>query len=260
MLKSMSLGLVVVIGVAAALAPGPFQKASYAPTGTPLEYLSENDYMLWFLQGVDTAGQPVSTRTQETHSYSKSGDLLEVAVQLKGLDKPFESKQTMKIRRTGRVVEVDGVPVAEAENARVDFLPRMPASGPLETGRTWVDSVSSAGSKPYGETHYCASRTYRVVGPTDIEGIPVILIVGEGTLTLRQGGWQNEQQGVFWWQEVEGPVVDSVWFDPEAGHLIKDVTAMDLVGMGGVGNGQREMKMESGLRSRVERTLQRSRK
>lgn len=252
-----SLGFVLLLASGFAVLSGltTIQETGYAATRSPLEYVTGNDYMLWFLQGADTVGQPVSTQNKETHRYSGAGELLDVDVRLEGIDMPFESRQTMKIRRTGRIVEVDGTPVGELESARVDFLPRIPVTGALEAGRTWIDTVSSSGTQPCGETNYRARRAYRVVGPAEVEGMSAVLLVAEGSLALRQGGWQSEQQGVFWWQEVEGPVVDSVWFALE-GHVIKDITSMDLTGTGGFGNGDQQTEMASGLRSRVERALQ----
>jgi len=232
----------------------------YSAAVGEVEFISQNDYMLWFLQGEDTAGQPVSTHVKETHSYSDVGDLLEVSVRLEGIDMPFEKSETITIRRSGQVVAVDGVAVGDAEDARVDFLPRIPDSGPLSIGTSWIDTVSSGGSKPYGPTSYRAERHYEVVGTEEIDGSTTVLIVGEGTLALRQGGWQNEDQGVFWWQDVAGPVVDSVWFATERGQLVRDITFMDLVGTGGFGNGAQEVRMDSGLRSRVDRRVQSSAK
>lgn len=255
-MKRVVLSTLLAVGLGAMTGMNQVRSVRYAATDGELEYVSVNDYLLWFLQGADTAGQPTSTRTKELHRYSEADGLIETHVRLQGIDVAFESTQTLTIRGTGRVLAVDGVAVADAESPRVDFLPRLPESGTLEPGRTWVDTVSSAGERPYGRTHYRADRTYRVVGSTVLGGQRAVLFVGEGTLALRQGGWQNEEQGVFWWQDVTGPVTDSVWFFPETGHLARSVTSMNLLGTGGFGNGQRQVEMPSGLRSRVDRVIE----
>ena len=236
----------VVAGGVATQEAGP-----YKAQPEPVVFESVNDYMLWFLQGSDTAGQPITTTTVETHDWSASRDGLSVHVILSG--EGFSSETTYEVEPSGRVVTVDGVQVADVEGARVDLLPRLQA-GVLEVGMTWMDEVSASAERDYGDTSYHATRRYEVDRVAEVAGTEVLVVVSTGELRLRQGGWQDTNQTSSWWQEVSGPVVDTVWFDPEAGRLVADATHMVLSGEGGVSSAGGSVSLPSGLRSSVRRT------
>lgn len=244
----------VATGAAAIL--GAATQVNYKAGQGEVRYTSENEYLMWFVQGSDTLGGPVSTTTLETHTYRDAGSQLQVRVRLEGVDSPFESEEEYIIARNGRVIAVGGVPVAEVEGARVDLLPRLPADGMVEPGTTWADTVSTENITDYGPTRYVVVRHYRAQGFVEIAGRRALLLVATGEMSLRQGGWEDEAQGVYWWQDVSGPVRDSVWFDPDAGNVLRKASYMDLAGAGGFGMGEEEVRMPSGLRSSIVRTIE----
>jgi hypothetical protein len=224
----------------------------YGPTPEPVEYVSQNDFMLWFVEGGDTLGDPVSTRTRETLHLREADGGLEVAVEM--VDEEFSSSHTYGIDSSGRVESVDDIPVDEIPTPRVDVLPRVPLSWEdLSPGATWEDQVTRSGEEPFGPTAYTARRSYRVVGEVEAFGTRGLLLVATGEVQLRQGGFQDQAQSVRWWQEVEGPVLDSVWFDLETRSLLANATHMDLSGTAGFEGGGDAITLPSGLRSSVRR-------
>ena len=230
-----------------AAAAGP-----YGPTPAPVEYVSQNDFVLWFVEGADTLGNPVSTRTRETLHLREVDEGLEVAVEM--VDEGFSSSHVYGIDTSGRVESVDDAPVDEIPTPRVDVLPRVPLSWPeLAPGATWEDEVTRSGEEAFGPTAYTARRSYRVVGEVDAFGTRALLLVATGDVRLRQGGFQDQAQSVRWWQEVEGPVLDSVWFDLESRALLANATHMDLSGTAGFEGGGDTVTLPSGLRSSVRR-------
>jgi hypothetical protein len=224
----------------------------YRPTAEPVEYVSQNDFVLWFVQGADTLGDPVSTRSRETLHVREADGGLEVAVDM--VDEEFSSSHVYGIDASGRVGSVDGSPVDEIATPRVDVLPRVPVAwAELSPGTTWEDVVTRSGEEPFGSTAYTARRSYRVVGEEDAFGTRALLLVATGSVQLRQGGFQDPAQAVRWWQEVEGPVLDSVWFDVETRSLLANATHMDLAGTAGFEGGGDAITLPSGLRSSVRR-------
>lgn len=227
----------------------------YGPAPDTVAYEATNSYLLYFLQGADTLGQGLTTRALERHLLRKSGRVLELSVTLDGLGSPsFHSEEVFTVTPSGRVLLVDGAPPGAKPHGRVDVLPRLPeAGGPLKPGDRWLDTVSTTSSASYGPTAYSVRRNYRVVQAKDTLGARVLLFVAEGQMRLRHGGWQDSIQGLRWWLEAEGPVVDSVWFDAGAGRLVRNVTFMDLAGDGGVGTPDQTLRLRGGLRSSIHR-------
>jgi hypothetical protein len=234
------------------------QASVYNPPRDPAVFVSENSYLMYFVRGTDTLGQPITTRTRETHVFV--GDTpYGVSVSLRSLDgSPFARADVYTIDPFGRVLRENGKPVADVPNARVDFLPRLPrATRPLEVGDTWNDSVYTEFNESFGKTFYRVNRRYSVARVVDSLGTKVAVIIGEGTIRLRQGGWEDSTRGVAWWQQVSGSVKDTVWFDLGAGWLLSDVARMDLRGTGGGGLPNAGVSMPSGLRSTVRRMRER---
>ncbi|MDH5759884.1 MAG: hypothetical protein OEZ65_09870 [Gemmatimonadota bacterium] len=210
--------------------------------------------MMWFVQGQDTLGEPISTVSSETHGFAEAQPGLALAVTISG--DGFSSETNYRIDESGRVWAVDGVPVEDVPSARVDVLPRIPLeASAMTTDARWTDSVVSAHSQDFGETFYQAVRNYRVSGERDFAGRTVVLAVAEGEMRLRQGGWEDETNRVAWWQEVSGIVVDSLWFDVASGILVGNATHMILSGTGGIQMPGQSIDMPSGLRSSVRRFL-----
>jgi hypothetical protein len=231
--------------------------AEYRASVDTLQYQSTGFDLMWFVQGRDTLGQPVTTRFLELHSATDSASGLQYWVRMEEMGGTgFESEKTYSISRSGRVLAVDGRPVDQTPQARVDFLPRLPEPPvDLRPGLKWEDTVSVAYDHPYGPAYYKVRRTYRVERALDTLNTTAFLFVGDGEVRFRQGGWQDSIRGIIWWQEVEGPVTDSVWFDTRAGRLIRDRTTLSLVGTGGAGTAKDSVVMPSGLRSNVVRVL-----
>jgi hypothetical protein len=225
----------------------------YRPTPDTLRYESFNSYLLYFVRGADTLGQPVATRTLESRYFAPAGPNLDVWVRLEGTGAfAFHSVQTYTVAPSGRLLLVAGKPVADAPTARVDLLPRLPSTGTgLSVGDRWQDSVSDGGAQPYGQVFYRVLRLYRVERLVDTVGAQLALLVSHGQMRLRQGGWQDSAAALVWWQEVQGPVIDSVWFDTSRGQIAASYTAMELTGSGGVGPIGGGERMPSGLRSSV---------
>lgn len=244
-----------VIALAAAVAPAPaIGQGGYRPTGDTVVYQATNRYLMYFVRGADTLGQPVSSRTRERQIAVATPDGLALVVELHGLDAPFHAADTFDIARSGRVRRIGGQLPEERAVARVDVLPRFPESHPaLTVGLEWTDTVSVAQAKPYGSTYYRARRRYRVARIVDTAGMNLAVITGNGEIALRQGGWQDSVARVVWWQEVAGPVVDSVWFDIRRGWLVEDAAHMNLRGTGGVGPIGGGGLMPSGLQSVIRR-------
>ena len=233
---------------------------SYRPQRDTIAYESLNTYLMFFVRGADTLGEPVTTRTRERQHIAARGTELVVWVGLQSLDgQPFSFDDTYTITPGGRVTAVGTKPVTEAPNARVDLLPRFPdPTATLAVGLSWRDTVAVRHSLPYGDTYYSVQRQFRVQRLIDTLGTRVAHIVATGTMRLRQGGWQDSSAGTVWWQEVAGPVADTVWFDTRGGALIGDVTVMRLMGTGGAGPKSGGATMPSGLYSLVRRQRSRS--
>jgi len=224
-------------------------RVRYQATSYTLHYASVNTYLLYFLRGSDTLGTPVTTRTLESRKASSSPEGLAVWVSLKGVGEPFQFEETYTIDPTGRLLAVGGRSVAELPSARVDLFPRLPSGVPeLTAGLSWMDTVSIRGQQPYGSTAYEVRRRYRVLRLIDSLGTTIAQLAGEGRMHIRQGGWQDPAQTTAWWQDIEGPVADTVWFDAQRGVLLAAASVMDLAGMGGVAGGP---SVPSGLRSSV---------
>jgi hypothetical protein len=227
----------------------------YRAAQDTLKFESVNSYHLFFVRGVDTLGEPMKTRTIEMQHFTQRHSVLAVSVRLQSAGgQPFSREDTYTVTSTGRVLTVAGQAVAQVPHARVDLLPRLPdrPTG-LEVGFKWTDTVSVHALLPYGPTYYAARREYRVQRIVDSLCTQLAHIVGEGVIRLRQGDWQDSVRRIVWWQEVVGPVVDTVWFDVRGSRLIGDVTSMDLVGTGGSGLTNSGSAMPSGLRSVVRR-------
>jgi hypothetical protein len=242
--------------VAALHSSAAAQVLQYRPTPDTLRYESVNSYFLYFVRGGDTLGQPVSTRTLESRYFLATGGNLDIRVRLDGLDEPrFSSENSYTVTPTGQLVLVSGRPAADVPNARVDLLLRLPRStGDLQVGHVWDDSITAGGSRPYGTTSYRVRRRYLVARMVDTLGTQLALIIGQGRMHIRQGGWQDSASAVVWWQEVDGPVIDSTWFDTRSGQIHASFTTMDLSGVGGAGPIGGGLRMPSGLRSSVRLT------
>ena len=208
---------------------------------------------MYFVRGGDTLGEPVSTTTRESWYLRNAAKGLELWTRLEGSG--FSAQETYTITPEGRVTAVGGKPVSDVPNARVDVLPRLASGGrSLSAGLQWFDTVSSRGTESYGLTYYDVVRNYRVVRTIDTLNTKLGLLVATGRMKLRQGGWQDSTQGSVWWQEVSGPVTDTVWFDTRAGNVFESLTVMNLTGTGGFGPLAGGITMPSGLRSSVRLT------
>ncbi|HSM07332.1 MAG TPA: hypothetical protein VK858_22075 [Longimicrobiales bacterium] len=224
----------------------------YGATPEPVAYVSQNDFVIWFVEGTDTLGNPVSAETREVLHIRDAEGGLEVAVDQ--VDAEFSSSNVYGIDESGRVRSVDGQAVEDIATPRVDLLPRVPLDwADLQPGATWEDRVARSGEEPFGPTAYSAVRSYEVVGEVEAFGRRALLLVSSGRVELRQGGFQDAAQSVIWWQEVQGPVLDSVWFDVETRRLLANATHMDLSGTAGFEGGGESLTLPSGLRSSVRR-------
>lgn len=224
--------------------------ARYQATSYTLRYQSINSYLLYFVRGSDTLGTPVTTRIMESRQATTAGDGLAVWVGLKGISEPsLQHEETFTVDPSGRLLAVGGRPLAQLASARVDLLPRFPPGAPeLVAGMSWTDTVSISGQEPYGPTSYSVTRQYRVLRIVDSMGTRIAHLAGTGRMHIRQGGWQDQAQKISWWQDISGPVADTVWFDPAHGVLLAAVAVMNLTGTGGVTGSP---PMPSGLRSAV---------
>jgi hypothetical protein len=220
-------GVLAVAGLTVGLGEGPYQAIDH-----DLVYNASNDYLLYFVDGSDTLGGPVSTELTEVHTFFPAVSGLDLTVRLEG--DGVESESRFGIGFDGRVETIDGRSIDEVSSPRVDVLPRIPLpAGSLKAGARWIDSVAVADTATYGKREwYRVVREYEVVGDVDLEGQTVVLIVSEGTVSLRQGGLHPDNAQNRWFQEVSGLVVDSVWFDATSGTLIQDATRMRLTGFG----------------------------
>jgi len=229
---------------------GIAQQLAYKPTSDTLRYFSDNTYLLYFVQGADTLGSPVSTRTMESRMATAASGQLLLWVRLKGMgEPPFQAEATYGVSPSGRLLAVGGKPAADVPNARVDLLPRFPSPAPpATTGFRWSDTVSIRGEQPYGPTYYEVQREYQVLRVIDTLGTELAYVVAGGRMRLRQGGWQDEAHKFAWWQEVAGPVVDTLYFDTRRGVVLSSHVVIDLLGTGGAVGGP---ILASGLRSSV---------
>lgn len=125
----------------------------YQPTRDTLRYESANTYLLYFVRGSDTLGQPISSKTQELRFFKANGTTLEAWVSLRALDgSGFQSEETYTVTTNGRLIAVNGHPVGSGSNVRVDFLPRLPAHSRVQkSGDSWTDSVRNDGNDSYGQ-------------------------------------------------------------------------------------------------------------
>ncbi len=236
----------------------PQATARYHASPDTLRYTSLNSYLMYFVRGADTLGQPVTTRTLEFRRFEAAESGLRLWVRLEGIGQnSFRSEHTYTITPSGRVLTVNGQPVSEVPDARVDVLPRFSATdGSLEAGTQWTDTVSVHSTQPYGPTFYNVRRTYRVLRVVDTLSSRLAVIVAQGEMRLRQGGWQDSAQALVWWQEVAGPATDTIWFDARGGRIVTSVAVMNLTGTGGVGPRGSKTAMPSGLRSSIRLTTQ----
>lgn len=222
----------------------------YQPTTDTLRYGSLNSYFLYFVRGRDTLGTPATVRSTETRSGIAKPGGIEFLVRIKGDEGTnFDISQIFLVNQSGRVLQVGGHPVSQEPSARVDLFPRWPTPpAPLTEGLTWIDTVSTSGAQAYGSTFYQAERHYRLIRLIDSLDTRIAHVVASGTVRLRQGGWADQARQQAWWQEVSGPVIDTVWFDASRGRVLASVAIIDLTGTGGSSGGP---VMTSGLRSSV---------
>ena len=230
--------------------------AVYRASPDTLHYTSDNAYLLYFVRGADTLGQPMATTTHESRLVSSAKNGLSVWVRLIGTGEyPFDFAETYLVSATGRLLAVGGQPLSEMPSARVDLLPRLPTPAQaLTSGSTWTDTVSIQHQEPYGPIRYAVQRSYKVLRIVDSLGSQIAFIVGTGQMQLRQGGWQDEASRQVWWQEVTGPVADTVAFDISRGRVVSSYAHMDLIGAGGAGPIGTGDTLPSGLRSSVRLT------
>lgn len=227
---------------------------AYRTHNDTIIYESANEYRMYFVRGIDTLGQPIATRTIERHSTRAARGQIELLVATEGVEQPFQAQNTYEVTPRGQVLRVDGRPVAEVPNARVDVLPRFPGPAtPPVVGLRWVDSVFVADTQSYGPTYYRVRREYRLQRLIDTLSTQLALITSGGEMALRHGGWEDSSAGVLWWQEVKGPVTDTIWFDVRRGIVHSDAAHMVLSGSGGGGPKKSVVTMPSGLRSSVRR-------
>jgi len=224
----------------------------YAPRAEPLTFRTVNDFVLWFAPGADTVGEPTRYEDRERLRFRDDGGRLLVDVTIDGQD--YQINNTFEIDPSGRVLAVDAVPVTELATPRVDLLPRigLPWDG-LVPGAAWDDQVARSGEEPFGPTSYSARRRWVVVGEVDAFGTRTLLAVSNGDISLRQGGFQDPEQTVRWWQEVSGSVRDSVWFDVRTRDLVANTTHMNLSGTATFESGGQGATLPSGLRSSIRR-------
>ena len=247
--------LTTLLAASAALPRGSLAQLSYRAGADTVTYESVNVYRMYFVRGADTLGEPQSSRTLERHVLRRDGDRLQLTVALEGIDSPFQVETPFEITPAGRVLRVGGRPVAEVAGAQVDVLPRLPATAAtLAPGLQWKDTVSAAHAQPYGETYYRVRREYQLHRVVDTLSTQLAFITATGEMALRQGGWQDSTAGVVWWQEVRGPIADTLWFDVRRGSVHTSVAHMSLVGSGGAGPRGAGVTMPSGLSSLVRRT------
>lgn len=245
-------GLLLLTNGEAVLAQAP----RYQPSTDTVRYQSLNSYLMYFVRGGDTLGEPASTTARESRQFRKAAASLELWTRLEGSE-GFSAEEIYSITPEGRVTAVGGRPVRDVPNARVDVLPRFATgSGPLNAGVQWTDTVAVRGTQSYGATHYEVRREYRVVRTVDSLDTRLALIVANGQMKLRQGGWQDSAQGLVWWQEATGPIADTIWFDLRDGDIRQSVGVMNLSGTGGFGPIGGGVTMPSGLRSSVRLTRQ----
>jgi hypothetical protein len=229
----------------------------YRATDDTLRYRAENTYTMYFVSGSDTVGDPVATRAVELHCFADRGAELSAWIKLQADgSEPFTSETRYRVTRDGRVLAIDGRPVAQVPTARVGLLPHLPHPAvPLQAGRRWSDTVLHEYAAGHGRDRFAAWREYRVHRVFDTLGTRIAHILGVGRIELRHGGWQDSLAGTVWWQDLVGSVVDTVWFDVPRGRLVADATIMDLFGTGGAGPKGRGMVLPSGLRSEIRRRL-----
>ena len=198
----------------------------------------------------------MATTTHETRLISASENGLSVWVRLTGTGEyPFDFAETYLVSPTGRLLAVGGQPVSTTSSPRVDLLPRLPIPARvLMRGSTWTDTISIQRDEPYGRTLYAVQRSYRVLRIADTLGSHIAILVGAGQMQLHQGGWQDEATRQVWWQEVAGPVADTVALDITRGRVLSSSAHMDLAGVGGAGPIGTRDSLPSGLRSSVRLT------
>ena len=66
---------------------------------------------------------------------------------------------------------------------------------------------------------------------------------------------KDSTANLVWWQEAAGLVIDSVWFDVNAGQVIAAASVMRLGGSGGAGPKGGGITMPSGLISVIRKTM-----
>jgi len=245
------------IACVVSLIPPPHQQGrrlSYQPTDEPLRFSVENDYLMYFVRGSDTLGQPIHTQFVEHFLIERNDGVLHLKVEAPKPDGSGVHTTVFTIDPFGEVLFVDGRSAHEVPSPRIDVLPRFP-KGAVEprVGLSWTDSANVTREEAYGASYYRTKRAYSVLRVADSMRTRIVMIRGQGQVSLRHGGWDDSTAGTVWWQEVSGPIEDTVWFDAGSGQLLASVTNIDLVGVGGGGPPAATVTMPAGIRSRHRR-------
>src|SRR5262245_35815523 len=88
------------------------QSTRYQPSPDTLRFQSLNSYLMYFVHGTDTLGEPVSTTTRESRHLRTAPGGLELWTRLEG--EGFSAQESYTITPEGRVIAVRGKPVGDA--------------------------------------------------------------------------------------------------------------------------------------------------
>jgi hypothetical protein len=233
--------------VAAALTvgvgPAPLhaQEGDAAPPAPPayraqrdtLWYERSAPYRLYWLRGGDSIGWDGDDASVDAHVWGPArgdsllGSLIRRAL---GPDRTV-SVDSVVVDRGGALLRFHGLGAGRYDLR--DPLPPLPTdSGPVEPGRTWVDTMVATWTDATGDHAYALTRRVEVWQVDDSLGVRVARLRAEGTARLRTAIPLDDLGSARATLDVRGPVEETYRVDLTAGRLLSRAWSARLEGTG----------------------------
>ncbi|HSM36849.1 MAG TPA: hypothetical protein VK837_10670 [Longimicrobiales bacterium] len=234
-------------------AAGPTPPPAYRAQRDTLWYERSAPYRLYWLRGADSIGWAGDDASVEAHVWGPArGDSLlgSVVRHALGPDRTV-SVDSVVVDRGGALLGFRGAAAGRYDLR--DPLPPLPTgAGPVEPGRTWVDTMVAAWTDAAGDHAYSLTRRVEVWQVTDTLGARVARLRAEGTARLRTAIPLDDLGSARATLDVRGPVEETYRVDLTAGRLLSRAWNARLEGTGEIRvPGERTETLPAGMTASV---------